>query len=376
LALRAEATAVEPALASAGEGLRYWNLRSAIALEASLFVAGAVFMGVGPAIAIAVAGVFLCAIISFIAARKTNSPMGVACRRLSRKKIAMVSIAVIFTFYLSGILAPVLPIASYTKQDLKQSLKPPSFSHPFGTDRLGRDQLSRVMWASQTTVVVTVASFVTGSLVLGIGLGLLSGYAGGWVDSAIMRVGDLFAGLPTILMIILINATLKDRIHALGRNVESFTGISGIVKSGAPDYLLVFGAVSIFSWVGLARIIRSRVLSLRETEFILAARSIGSATPRILFHHLLPNVSNILIVNLSAGLAASAGSEIALTFFGVGIQPPHPSFGALVFDGEGIRQLNSFPWLLLFPAGIVAVFFFAFNLLGDALTDVLTPRAN
>jgi len=301
---------------------------------------------------------------------------GIACRRLARKKIAMASIVFIFTFYLSGILAPALPIPSYTTQDLTQALKPPSLSHPFGTDRIGRDQLSRCMWASQTTVIVTVASIATGSLFLGIGLGLLSGYAGGWVDSAIMRTADLFAGLPTLLMIILINATLKDRIHALGRNVEDFTGLSGIVKSGAPDYFLVFGAVAIFSWVGTARIIRSRVLSLRETEFVMAARSVGASTGRILVRHLLPSVSNIILVGLSLGLASSAGSEIALTFFGVGIQPPHPSYGALIFEGSGLRQFHSFPWLLGFPVGIISVFFFAFNLLGDALTDILTPRAN
>jgi len=333
-------------------------------------------MGVGPGIAFAVAGLFLCAVISFFAALRTNSPAGVACRRLARKKIAVTAIVFIFAFYLSGVLAPVLPIPGYTSQNLDQALKGPSWSHPFGTDRLGRDQLSRCMWASQTTVIVTVASLATGGLVLGIGLGLLSGYAGGWVDTAIMRVGDLFAGLPTLLMIILINATLRDRIHSAGRSVEDFTGIGGIVKSGAPDYFLVFGAVALFAWVGLARIIRSKVLSLRETEFVIAARSLGASTRRILTRHLLPNVSNIVLVNLSLALAGSAGSEIALTFFGVGIQPPHPSYGALIFDGSGIRQLNAFPWLLGFPVGIVSAFFFAFNLLGDALTDILTPRAN
>ncbi len=249
-------------------------------------------------------------------------------------------------------------------------------SHPFGTDRLGRDLLSRCVWGSQTTAIVTVATLTAGGLILAIGLGLLSGYAGGWIDTAIMRTGDLFAGLPTLLMLILINATLKDRIHSAGRSLERFTGLGGIVRSGAPDYFLIFGALAIFSWVGGARIIRSRVLALRETEFILAAKSVGASTPRILFRHLLPNVSNIIIVSMSLGLAGIAGSEIALTFFGVGVQPPHPSYGALIFDGSGIRQLNAYPWLLGFPVGIVAILYFAFNLLGDALTDILTPKAH
>jgi len=308
-----------------------------------------------------------------------HSPMGVALRRLLRKRIASVALAFILLFYAVGLLAPVLGwlnvIPSYSDQDLEQALKGPSLSHPFGTDRLGRDQLSRVIWASQTTVVVTLATLFTGGLVLAVGLGLISGYVGGWVDTAIMRVGDVFASLPGILMLLLINATLKEQVRGLAEDFESLSGIGGIVRSGAPDYILIFGALSLFGWVGGARVIRSQILALRATEFILAARSLGASTPRILFRHLLPNVSNIIIVSLSAGLASIAGSEIVLTWFGVGIQPPRPSFGALIFDASGLRTINAHLYLLAFPGGVVASLFFAFNLLGDALTDVFTPRA-
>jgi len=191
----------------------------------------------------------------------------------------------------------------------------------------------------------------------------------------IMRIGDIVSGLPPIFFLILINATLKTQVRSVAREIESFTGIGGIVKSGAPDYFLVFGALSLFGWVGTARVIRSQVLSLRETEFILAAQAVGASTWRILFGHLLPNVSNIIIVGLSLGLAGIAGSEIILTWFGIGIQPPHPSFGAMIFDASSVRTLNTYPHLLLFPRGVVVSLFFAFNLLGDALTDVFTPRA-
>lgn len=352
----------------------YWNWRTALALEAVVFGVTAVLDNIGHGISVASAALFLCAFITFLALQTSESPWGAAARRVRRKKIALGAIAFISLFYLSGILAPVLPIPSFTDQNLELALKGPSWSHPFGTDRLGRDLLSRCIWASQTTTIVTVATLTAGGLILTIGLGLLSGYVGGWVDTAIMRTGDLFAGLPTLLMLILINATMKERIHSLARDVEDFTGIGGILSSGAADYFLIFGALAIFSWVGGARIIRSKVLALRETEFVMAARSIGAPTSRILFKHLLPNVSNIIIVSLSLGLAGIAGSEIALTFFGVGVQAPHPSYGALIFDGSGIRQLNAYPWLLLFPVGIVAVLYFAFNLLGDALTDILTPK--
>ena len=311
--------------------------------------------------------------------RQPASPLKLAWRRLLRKKIAMISLVFICLFYAAGISAPLLGklgvIPPYTRQDLEESLQGPSLEHPFGTDRLGRDQLSRVIWASQTTVIVTVATLVTGGLVLAVGLGLLAGYVGGWVDAAIMRVGDVFASLPSILMLILINATLKERVRSLATDVENFTGIPGLVESGAPDYFLVFGALSLFGWVGGARIIRAQVLALRETEFMLAAASLGASTPRLLYRHLLPNISNYLIVSLSLGLAGIAGSEIVLTWFGVGIQPPHPSFGAMIFDAGGVRQLNESPHLLLFPGGTVILLIFAFNLLGDALTDVFTPKA-
>jgi ABC-type dipeptide/oligopeptide/nickel transport system permease subunit len=291
----------------------------------------------------------------------------------------MIALGFIVLFYTLGATAPVLGglgiIQSYTDQNLDDAVQGPSLDHPFGTDRLGRDQLSRVIWAAQTTTIVTFATLVTGGIILAVGLGLLSGYMGGWVDSAIMRTGEILGSLPSILMLILINATMKDQVRTVAVEFEEFTGIDGIVKSGLPDYLLVFGALSLFGWVGGARIIRSQVLALRETEFVIAARSLGASTPHILFRHLLPNVSNIIIVSLSLGLAGIAGSEILLTWFGVGIQPPHPSFGAMLFEAGGVRQLNAQPWMLLFPGAVVTALFFAFNLLGDALTDVFTPKA-
>ena len=309
----------------------------------------------------------------------TVGPLGLAMRRLVKKRIAMLSLCFILLFYSAGISAPIIThygiIPSYQSQDLNQSLQDPSWSHPFGTDRLGRDQLSRVIWASQTTVIVTLATLLTGSLVLAVALGLLSGYLGGWVDTVIMRIGDTFASLPTILMLILINATLKTQVRNVATDFENFSGIHGIVKHGIPDYFLVFGALSLFGWVGGARVIRSQILSLRETEFILAARSVGASTSRILFRHLLPNVSNIIIVSVSLGLAGIAGSEIVLTWFGVGIQPPQASYGTLIFDASSVRTINVHPYLLAFPGGIVAGLLFSFNLLGDALTDVFTPKA-
>ncbi|MGE0060057.1 MAG: ABC transporter permease [Dehalococcoidia bacterium] len=306
-------------------------------------------------------------------------PRYVFFRRLMRKKLAVIGLAFIILFYTTGLLAPLLGaldiIPPYTQQNLEAVQQGPSWDHPFGTDPLGRDMLSRIIWASQTTVIVTLATLLTGGLVLTVSLGLLAGYVGGWVDTLIMRIGDMFSAFPAILMLIIINATLKPQVRSVASSVEDFTGIPGIVKSGAPDYFLVFGALSLFGWVGGARIIRSQILSLRESEFVTAARASGASTPRIIFRHLLPNVSNIIIVSMSMGLAGIAGAEIVLTWFGIGIQPPHPSFGSLIFEAGYIRTLNAHPHLLLGPAIVVGLLFFSFNLLGDALTDILTPKA-
>ncbi len=307
------------------------------------------------------------------------SELGLAWRRLRRRRLAMVALAFIVVFYASGIMASFLTnwgvLYDYRESNLEVALQGPSLDHPFGTDRLGRDQLTRVIWAARTTVIVTAATLLTGGLALGVGLGLLSGYVGGWLDNLIMRVGDAFASLPGLLMLILINATLKDRVRDLAGELEKLTGIGGIVQSGAPDYFLVFGALSLFGWVGTARILRAQVLAMRESEFITAARSLGASTPRIMFRHLFPNVSNFIIVGLSASLATIAGSEIVLTWFGVGIQPPSPSFGSLIFDASSVRTINVHAYLLYFPGAIVVALIFSFNLLGDALTDVFTPRA-
>jgi ABC-type dipeptide/oligopeptide/nickel transport system permease subunit len=295
--------------------------------------------------------------VEFDAERPSRGPLNLAMRRLLRKKIAVAALVFIGVFYFCGLFAPVVAPQSYTAQNLDAVSQGPSWQHPFGTDTLGRDMLSRVIWASRTTVVITVATLITGGLVLSVGLGLLAGYAGGKVDTAIMRVGDVFFALPGLPM------------GWLGA-IEK-----GLRLNGFPDYVVVFAALSLFAWVSGARVIRSQVLALRETEYVTAARAMGASAWRIIFQHLLPNVSNIIIVSMSASLGAIAGTEIALSWLGVGVQAPTPSFGPMLFEGGNIRTLQANPQLLLVPGAIVAGLIFSFNLLGDALTDVLTPHA-
>ncbi len=307
--------------------------------------------------------------------RQGVSATGLLWQRLRRKWLAMISLVVIVVIYGAGIFAPIVAPYSYTAQNLDRGLEGPSADHWLGTDRLGRDMLSRVIYSARTTVVVTVTVILSGSLLLGNGLGLLSGYRGGWVDSVIMRAGDIFAGLPSLMMLILINAAFSERVKDLTRWVdEKVFFIDGLTSSGAASYLTVFGALSLFFWVGTARIIRAQVLQLRERDFILAAQALGATPLRVIWRHLMPNVSNLIILSISVTLGGVAGSEIFLTWFGVGVQPPAASFGAMIFDAGSVRTFQAHPHLLMVPAVFVTALLFAFALLGDALNDAIRGR--
>lgn len=306
---------------------------------------------------------------------KSRGPWGLAWQRLRRKKIAMISLAIILIIYGSGILAPWIAPYDYTAQDLNRTLQGPSTQHFFGTDRLGRDIFSRLIWGARTNAIVTLASIVSGSLFLGLFLGSLAGYLGRWVDNLIMRVGDIFLAFPGLLLVILIAATIKPRVIEFIRHIENVIHVKGLATSGVPDYLVVFGALAVFSWVGMARLIRGQILSLKETQYVEAARAGGASTWRVILTHLLPNAISPIVVSISFGMGAAAGSEVVLSWLGVGVQPPHASWGAMIFEVQSIRVLKTTPHLLLAPALTIGVLVFAFNLLGDGLNDALNPRA-
>lgn len=298
-----------------------------------------------------------------------------AGRRFIRSKKGLICLIIIVVLYGIGILAPLVAPYHYDQQNLNESLQSPSWAHPFGTDRLGRDVFSRVIYGIRTTVIVTVAAMVAGGLLLGIVLGLVSGYFGGLADGVIMRIGEVFLAFPDILLVILLAATLKPRVTEWVRGLEQITSFSGIVRSGFVDYLVVFGALAIVSWVGMARVVRGQVLSLKQNQYILAARALGASHWRIIFHHIFPNLLPPIIVLVSVGMGSIAGAEVMLSWLGVGVQPPVPSLGLMIWDNGNIGVLRSTPYLLLFPVATVAVIIFAFNLLGDALNDALNPRA-
>ena len=285
-----------------------------------------------------------------------------------------VGVMIIAVRYGAGILAAVISQYGYNDQNLSMAKQGPSISHPFGTDRLGRDQMTRIIYGLRTTVIITVVTLVTGSLAIGITMGLLAGYFGRYIDTLIMRVGEVTSAFPEIFLVLIIISTVKAPVTDRARSVEDFVGIE-IVALGVVDYLVLSIALTLFSWFGMARLVRGQVLQVRENQYIESARSIGASTPRILFRHVLPNVMGPVIVTVSAGLAAVAGSEILLSFLGIGIQPPTPSLGLMIFENGSISVLRSNPHLLLFPVLTLSVLLFTFNLLGDAVNDAFNPRA-
>ena len=305
--------------------------------------------------------------------RKSKSYLGLSMSRLMRKKVAVVCMTVIAVMYGSGIFSPLVAPYGYNDQDLSQVKQTPSWSHPFGTDRLGRDLLTRIIYGLRTTVIVTITAMLGGSLILGITLGLTAGYFGKMIDAVIMRSGEVTSAFPDILLVLIIVATVKPRIVEWARGLEDTIGFD-LVQLGIVDYAVISVALAIFSWFGMARLVRGQVLQAREFQYVEAARAIGGSTPRILFSHILPNIIGPVIVVVSASLATFAGAEIFLSWLGIGIQPPTPSLGVMIFQNGSISVLRTNPHLLLFPVGTLAVLLFTFNLMGDAVNDAFNPR--
>ena len=297
-----------------------------------------------------------------------------AVARLVRKKLAVVAITLLLGLYAGGVFAAWVSPYDYSYQDYSVIRNQPSLEHWAGTDRAGRDVLTRLLWGIQNTIILTFIAMITGGLLIGVTLGLIAGYFGGRVDVLVNRIGEIFASLPTFFLMVIIAATLRPRVLEMVRWIEDNTAINGLVQSGIVDYFVISLALVSFSWFGMARVVRGQVLYLKTTEFIQSAKAIGATTPRILFHHLLPNAISPIIVLVSMSMGTMAGSEILLSWLGLGIQPPRPSLGRMLLESGNIGTLQNEPWMLLAPGLIALLLIVSWNLLGDALNDVLNPR--
>lgn len=270
-----------------------------------------------------------------------------ALRRLWRSRLAVLGAAIVLALVVVAIFAPWIAPYSPTRINLRERLQPPSGKHLFGTDDAGRDILSRVIYGSRVTLRICV--LVVGlTLVIGTLLGLVSGFFGGWVDELVMRVSDVFLAFPALILAMAIAA-------ALGPSLEN----------------AIVAMVAIW-WPRYARVTRGQVLSIREIDFVAAARAAGASSFRIMLRHILPNCISPVVVQATLDLGEVVLTAATLSFIGFGAQPPTPEWGAMVSVGRNF--LRDYWWYTTFPGLAILITVMGFNLLGDAVRDILDPR--
>lgn len=294
-----------------------------------------------------------------------------AFRRLVRNRLSMAGLFIFLLLFITAVLGPYLAPYPYMLQNLDRIAEGPSVDYLLGTDDLGRDMLSRIMWGARTAGIVAIIS-TTFSLILGIILGGVAAYAGSWVDWLIGRGIDVTMSIPQLLFASLIAATFRKPVADWVDSMYEATGLDFFATPTYVDLIVVFGALSVIQWPGYARLIRGQIFSLREKEFVEAARAIGVTQFKILLKHLIPNALGPLIVQVTFGFAAAIVAESGLSFLGVGVQPPQASWGAMIQDNALSWRYR--PWLVAVPGLTIAIVSLGINFLGDGLNDALNPR--
>ncbi len=270
-------------------------------------------------------------------------------RRLLQDNRARLGLVVIVGMVLLAIAAPLIARYDPLAIDLRTRLRPPSSEHWMGTDFQGRDVWARLVFGARISLSVGLISQSV-ALFLGVSLGLVAGYYGRWVDETVMRLADVTLAFPTLLLLI------------------------AMVAAFDPSLTVVFVTIGVVGWAGMARLVRGQVLVVRQLEFVQAIRSLGGSDMRVMWRHVLPNVVAPVVISATLGIAGAIMAEAALSFLGLGVPPPTPSWGSMIADGRDLNQLRTAPWTSLFPGIAIGAAVLGFNLLGDALRDVLDPR--
>lgn len=291
-----------------------------------------------------------------------------ARHRFLRNRAAMFGLVVIVLAGLLAIFAPLIAPYDPTYPFTAGGRQAPTLADPFwagtqyvdtryllGTDQIGRDILSRLIWSARVSMVV---GFVPVAIVflIGVSVGMLAGYHGRWIDQLLMRLTDVVYAFPDLLFLLIIFATL--RTHPIG------DVMGGLV--------LMFAGIAIVNWVGMARLVRGQVLSLKEKEYVEAARAVGASAVRIMVRHLFPNALGPVIVAVAFGIPSAMLAEGTLSFIGVGIRPPTATWGVMI--NEGYQVFSTSPWPVLMPAACIAVVMLAFTFVGDGIRDAIDPR--
>jgi oligopeptide transport system permease protein len=272
-----------------------------------------------------------------------------AWRRLKMNKGAMAGLVIVILMLIMAIVGPYLTTFTYDAQQLSVEYTnlPSSSEHWFGTDDLGRDLFTRVWHGARVSLLIGFVSALV-QFLIGVTYGGISGYLGGWVDEVMMRIVEVLSGIPFLLYVVLLMVVLEPGLHTI---------------------LIALGAVY---WLSMARLVRGQVLSLKEQEYVLAARALGASQWRLIFRHLIPNCMGPILVYSTLAIPEAIFAEAWLSFLGLGVSAPAASLGMLVSDG--ISSIRLYPWQLFYPAFFISLTILAFNIFGDGLRDALDPR--
>jgi oligopeptide transport system permease protein len=290
-----------------------------------------------------------------------------AIRRLRRNKVATASAIFIIVLALSAIIVPEIYPRTYAEQNYDAVTQNPSWTYPMGTDQLGRDIFIRLVFGARISLTV---GLVVQAVILAIGVpaGLVAGFFGGKIDTVLMRLVDVLYAMPGLLFIIIIMTYLRGTLDS---NPSGIWGVIADVDSRTGGLIGVYLGLGLIGWLTVSRIVRANTMSLKEREFSEAARSIGASRGRIMFRHLLPNTIAPIVVATTLGIPSAILSEAGISFLGIGVIPPMPSWGLMISDA--IQQMRVHPYMLIFPALALSLTVLAFNFLGDGLRDALDP---
>ncbi len=299
--------------------------------------------------------------------RKGTSLWRDAMRRFRKNKFAMVALVLIIALFLFAFVGPLFSPYTYDQFNDGHEDQNPSWTHPFGTDKFGRDLLVRNMYGARISLSIgVIAALLT--FVIGSTYGAIAGFVGGKTDNIMMRLIDIIYSIPDLLIIILLTVTLKEPLEKL---LESSALLSGISSLG-PAFFAMLIVFSLLYWGTMARIVRGEVLRIKEQEYVLAAKALGAGKSRIIRQHILPNCIGPIIVTTTLQIPSAIFTESFLSYIGLGISAPLASLGSMVTDA--LAGVYSYPTRVVFPAVIIALIILAFNTVGDALRDVLDPR--
>jgi peptide/nickel transport system permease protein len=268
-------------------------------------------------------------------------------KRFLNDRLAIAGLAVVLAFFAVSVLAPAIAPYDPGRIDVNNILSPPSAKHFLGTDDLGRDVFSRMVYGAGISLKVGFVA-VGIAVLIGIILGAVSGYYGGWIDVLIMRLVDIMLCFPSFFLILSVIAFLD------------------------PSIFNIMAVIGLTSWMGITRLVRAEFLSLKERDFVLAERAIGASTPRIIFMHILPNALAPVLVSATLGIASAVLTESALSFLGIGVQPPTPSWGNMLTQGKEV--LGVAWWMSVFPGVAILLTVLGYNLLGEGIRDAIDPR--